>query len=67
MRARLRADAQKGGDVTHVYRWRNNPRRAQLYGQRCRIMASGRMGSVLIEFQNAERVVTSRRALRRVG
>lgn len=51
--------------MTHVYRWRNNPRRAELYGRRCRILMSGKMGTVLVEFENGELVTTSRRALRR--
>jgi hypothetical protein len=50
---------------THVYAWRNNERRAALYGRRCRIVAAGRMGTVLVEFENGERVTTSHRALRR--
>jgi hypothetical protein len=51
---------------THVYSWRNNERRAGLHGRRCRIVASGRMGTVLVEFENGERVTTSHRAVRRV-
>jgi len=50
---------------THVYAWRNNERRAALYGRPCRVLASGAMGTVLVEFENGERVTTSRRALRR--
>jgi hypothetical protein len=50
---------------THVYAWRNNERRAALYGRRCRIVATGRMGTVLVEFENGERVTTSHRAVRR--
>lgn len=46
------------------YRWGNNPRRAELKGRRCRIIARGRMNSILIEFaDNGERVVTSRWAV----
>jgi hypothetical protein len=50
---------------THVYAWRNNPRRAALYGRHCRIVAVGAMGTVLVEFEDGERVTTSRRALRK--
>jgi len=49
---------------THVYAWRNNERRAALYGRRCRVVASGAMRTVLVEFEDGERVTTSRRALR---
>lgn len=52
--------------MTHTYAWGNNHRRAALKGRRCRILASGTMGTVLIEFANGERVTTSRRALRRI-
>ncbi len=52
--------------MTHWFAWRNNPRRAELYGQRCRIIARGRMGSVLVEWANGQRDIISRRALRSV-
>ena len=49
-----------------VFAWGNNPRRAELKGRRCVIVARGAMGSVLVEFlDTGEKVVTSRRALRR--
>ena len=50
--------------VHTLYAWRNNERRAALYGRRCRIVASGKMGTVLVEFENGERVTTSHRAVR---
>ena len=50
----------------YVYRWGNNARRAELWGRRCRIIARGRMNTVLVEFlDNGERVTTSSRALTR--
>jgi len=50
----------------YVYLWGNNSRRAELRGRRCRILARGRMNTVLVEFvDNGERVTTSSRALRR--
>jgi hypothetical protein len=49
-----------------VYVWGNNPRRAELKGRRCEIVARGSMGSVLIRFlDTGETVVTSRRSVRR--
>lgn len=49
-----------------VYRWKNNPKRAHLFGRACRILAHGSsMHSVLVEFENGERVITSRRAVGR--
>lgn len=49
-----------------TYAWGNNARRAELKGQACTIVAHGkRMYSVLVEFEDGTRVITSRRALRR--
>lgn len=36
-------------------------------GQRCRIVARGKLNSVLVEFEDGWRVVTSRYAVRRAG
>lgn len=52
-------------DFSMVYSWRNNPVRAALAGRRCRVLCCGRMYSALVEFENGEQVVTSRRAVRR--
>ena len=53
--------------AVYVYAWGNNERRAKLKGRRCVVIARGAMASVLVEFvDDGERVVTSRRALRRV-
>jgi hypothetical protein len=49
----------------YVYRWRNNAKRATLYGRRCRIVARGKMNTVLVEFENGERVTTSGNALKK--
>lgn len=43
-----------------------NPVRAAWKGRRCRVLAAGAMGSVLIERDDGARMVTSRRAVRRV-
>jgi len=47
------------------YAWGNNPVRARLEGKRCRILVSGRMNTVMVEFEDGQRVTTSRRALRK--
>lgn len=48
-----------------TFRWGNNPRRAELKGRECEIVAcSSRMGSVLVRFLDSdELVVTSWRAV----
>lgn len=50
-----------------VYVWGNNPKRATYRGRTCRVVARGALGSVLVEFENGERTVTSARAVRRLG
>lgn len=51
--------------TTHIYAWGNNEKRASMKGRRCRIIeAKGSMNSCLIEFENGQREIVSRRALR---
>jgi hypothetical protein len=47
-----------------VYRWRKY--RPELCGQRCRVLARGKMNSALVEFESGVKHVVSRNALRRV-
>lgn len=51
--------------MTYRYTWANNPKRAELKGRRCRVLARGKLNSALIEFENGQREVVSRRTLRR--
>lgn len=57
-----------GAPVTHAYpyRWRVRTRLPWLYGQRCRVLARGRMNTALVEFVCGYRVTTSRNYLRRI-
>lgn len=48
------------------YAWRNNEKRATLYGRLCRVICRGAMNSALVEFENGQREVISRNAIRRV-
>lgn len=57
---------------TYHYHWGNTPERARRKGQRCRIVARsarrpGTPQSVLVEFGDGGRMITSLRALRRAG
>jgi hypothetical protein len=45
--------------MTHTYAWGNNETRAALKHRHCRVLVRGRRHSVLVEFENGERVVTS--------
>lgn len=49
--------------TVYLYRWGNNAIRAARKGQRCRIVAAGRMNTVLLEFEDGLRMTSSRRAL----
>lgn len=43
------------------------PRTLDRKGQRCRVLARGRMNSALLEFEDGHRVVTSRSGVRRAS
>jgi len=54
-------------EALYCYAWGNNPVRAKLKGRICRVIARGKMNTVMIEFIDiGERVTTSRNALRRM-
>jgi len=63
---RLR-DAEEGRVATmdHVWWWR--ARLPERKGQPCRVLARGAMNSVLVEFADGLRVVTSRYAVRKAA
>ena len=51
--------------LDHVWYWRSRlPHRK---GERCRVVARGKMNSVLVEFGDGERVITSRYAVRKAA
>lgn len=54
-------------DFPYIWFWHGKPHRP-IYrkGQRCRVLARGKMNSALVEFEDGFKVVTSRNALRRV-
>ena len=47
------------------YMWGNNPKRKTLKGRKCRVVARGKMNSCMVEFENGQREVISRNALRK--
>jgi len=60
------ATKAKAPPFDRVYRWKNNPKRKHLNGRFCRILVHGsKMHSVLVEFEDGERVITSVRAVHR--
>lgn len=50
--------------LPYIWSWRVKPP-GDRKGQRCRVVARGRMNSALVEFEDGYRVVTSRNGLRR--
>lgn len=53
-------------DYPYYYTWKNNIKRRTLYKRRCRILAKGAKNSCLVEFENGQREVISRNAIRKV-
>lgn len=59
--------------MTHVWGWNKWPAAADAWvpgnraGQRVRLLVAGRRNSVLVEFEDGTKVVTSRRGLRRIA
>jgi hypothetical protein len=52
--------------TTYIFAWKNNPKREQLHGRRCKVLHRGPANSALVEFiDNGQREVISRNALRR--
>lgn len=50
--------------MTHRWHWRKwLPER---HGQLCRVLATGRMNSALVEFEDGHKVITSRYAVRKL-
>lgn len=50
--------------MTHIWFWRS--RLPERKGQLCRILVRGKMNSILVEFEDGYKVVTSRYAVRRI-
>jgi hypothetical protein len=46
-----------------TFRWKNNEKRVTLYGRKCRLIARGAKGSVMIEFENGQREIVSWRSV----
>lgn len=49
----------------YPYIWRVKTRYPERLGQRCRVLARGRMNSALVEFDDGHKTVTSRNYFRR--
>jgi hypothetical protein len=47
------------------YAWKNNSKRASMYGKRFRVIRRYAMNSAFVEFEDGKREVISRNAIRR--
>lgn len=50
--------------MTHYWRWRRWL--GERHGQRCRILARGKLNNCLVEFEDGFKVITSRYAVRKI-
>ena len=51
---------------THTWVWSKRPVDRNRKGQRCRVLATGRLGTALVRFEDGVTHVTSRRGLRKI-
>jgi hypothetical protein len=52
-------------ETWYIYGWGNNPKRKLLKHCRCKIIKTLKKNSVLVQFENGEGEVISRRALKK--
>ncbi|MGE5072511.1 MAG: hypothetical protein ACM3MF_03710 [Anaerolineae bacterium] len=53
-------------ETVYRYAWKNNSKRAALFGRTCRIVAFRGKDKYLVEFENGQREIVCRFELRRV-
>ena len=51
--------------MSYYFAWGNNPVRAKLKGLACTVICRGKRNSVMVEFKDGTRVITSRYAIRK--
>jgi hypothetical protein len=52
-------------EFPYIYAWRNNSKRTTLYGRRFRVIVRAGRNSALVEFDDGQREVISRNAIRK--
>ena len=57
-------DIMQGVEFDHIWFWKT--RLPERKGQRCRVLARGRMNSIKVQFEDGFIVITSRYAVRKV-
>lgn len=63
-RYNMDTSGKRDEEMTHVWFWRS--RLPERKGCPCRILARGKMNSILVEFSDGYKTVTSRYAVRRI-
>jgi len=53
------------GNYDYRYVWGNNEKRKTFKNRICKVIARGKMNSICIEFENGEKTITSRYAIRK--
>jgi len=56
-----------GFSMIYIFRWKNNDVRKKYYKQLCHLIATGKANSVLIEFGDGHKMITSRNAIRKIS
>lgn len=51
--------------MIYIYYWKNNEKRAMLKGRKFKVIVRGDMNSALVEFENGQREIISRSAMRK--
>lgn len=52
-------------DTEYIYTWGNNEKRKTLKGRKCKVLKRLAVNSAIVEFENGQREVVSRNALRK--
>jgi hypothetical protein len=61
----MRKESRNEAPFTHIWFWKS--RLPERKGQTCRVLARGKMNSILVEFEDGYKVITSRYAVRRIA
>lgn len=51
--------------MKYTYSWKNNKKRAELFGRKCTVVKRLKLNSAVVEFENGQMEVVSRNALRK--
>ena len=52
--------------IKYRYVWKNNPKRVSLYDRRCYVVRRLKFNSAVVEFEDGQREIISRSALRKL-